>query len=73
MITFRIYQLSDKGEEDSDQLKLENLLRAIIGLLGLFGIKATEEQFRVCLQVIRKAQTARYVSIIILMLFTTSF
>ncbi|KAG2179045.1 hypothetical protein INT43_001894 [Umbelopsis isabellina] len=55
--------LSVKGVEDADQLKLEKLLRAIIGVLGLFGIKATEEQFRVCLQVIRKAQTARSIEL----------
>ncbi|KAJ2959309.1 hypothetical protein NQZ79_g5214 [Umbelopsis isabellina] len=51
--------LKEVGKEEADQLKLEKLLRAIIGLLGFFGIKATEEQFQVCLQVMRQAQTAR--------------
>ncbi|CAM0136137.1 unnamed protein product [Umbelopsis sp. WA50703] len=55
--------LKEVSKEDPDQLKLEQLLRAIIGLLGFFGIRATEEQFRVCLQVIRKTQTARSIEL----------
>ncbi|GAB5589224.1 hypothetical protein Unana1_04124 [Umbelopsis nana] len=45
--------------ETPNQLQLAKLMRAIIGLLGFFGIKATEEQFQICLQMIRKAQTER--------------
>ncbi|CAO3684025.1 unnamed protein product [Umbelopsis ramanniana] len=49
-------------KEYPTQLEMAKIMRAIIGLLGFFGIKATEEQYRVCFDVIRKSNTERYIT-----------
>jgi hypothetical protein len=51
-----------KTKEYPTQLEMAKIMRAIIGLLGFFGIKATEEQYRVCFDVIRKSNTERYIT-----------
>ncbi|KAH8555724.1 hypothetical protein BGW37DRAFT_146117 [Umbelopsis sp. PMI_123] len=49
----------ETSKETPAQLELAKIMRAIIGLLGFFGIKATEEQYRVCFDVIQKSKTER--------------
>lgn len=51
-----------KTKEHPTQLEMAKIMRAIIGLLGFFGIKATEEQYRVCFDAIRKSNTERYIT-----------
>ncbi|KAG2187813.1 hypothetical protein INT44_005503 [Umbelopsis vinacea] len=53
----------ETGKESPTQLEMAKILRAIIGLLGFFGIKATEEQYRVCFDVIRKSNTERTIEL----------
>jgi hypothetical protein len=51
-----------KTKEYPTQLEMAKIMRAIIGLLGFFGIKATEEQYTVCFDMIRKSNTERYIT-----------